>query len=236
MRDEASRESRLKFMKEARLMRKFTHKHVVKIYGVAVHENPLLIIMEFCPGGSLLAYLRKNKENLSDETRLRFTTEAADGLFYLERQKIVHRYIAAKNCLLTAKNELKISDFGMSFQCDSSSVEEKLEKVPIKWLAIETIEKNVYSHKTDVWSFGILCYEIYADGGEPYPEWTNLQTRAKIVADDYRMDMPKGTPKAVATLVRMCWLKDPEERPDFFAIFYRLKEIGRREISSLAKI
>uniref|UniRef100_A0A914XZR7 Tyrosine-protein kinase n=1 Tax=Panagrolaimus superbus TaxID=310955 RepID=A0A914XZR7_9BILA len=88
MRDEASREARLKFMKEARLMRKFTHKHVVKIYGVAVHENPLLIIMEFCPGGSLLAYLRKNKEKLSNGTRLRFATEASDGLWYLERQKV----------------------------------------------------------------------------------------------------------------------------------------------------
>uniref|UniRef100_A0A914XZR2 Tyrosine-protein kinase n=1 Tax=Panagrolaimus superbus TaxID=310955 RepID=A0A914XZR2_9BILA len=88
MRDEASREARLKFMKEARLMRKFTHKHVVKIYGVAVHENPLMIVMEFCPGGSLLAYLRKNKEKLSNGTRLRFATEASDGLWYLERQKV----------------------------------------------------------------------------------------------------------------------------------------------------
>lgn len=87
MRDEATREARLKFMKEARLMRKFSHKHVVKIFGVAVHENPLMIVMEFCPGGSLLSYLKKNKEKLSQGTKIRFCTEASDGLWYLERQK-----------------------------------------------------------------------------------------------------------------------------------------------------
>uniref|UniRef100_A0AC35FJP5 Tyrosine-protein kinase n=1 Tax=Panagrolaimus sp. PS1159 TaxID=55785 RepID=A0AC35FJP5_9BILA len=236
MRDEASRDARLKFMKEARLMRKFTHKHVVKIYGVAVHENPLMIIMEFCPGGSLLSYLRKNKEKLSNGTRLRFATEAADGLWYLERQKLVHRDIAARNCLLTAKNELKISDFGMSDEREKLNTEGKLEKVPIKWLAYETMQNKIYSHKTDVWSYGVLVYEIYADGSEPYPGWTNIQTRAKIVVNDYRMDMPKETPKPVAALVSTCWLKDPEKRPDFATIFKRLKELNKKEDSTMAKI
>uniref|UniRef100_A0AC34GGJ7 Protein kinase domain-containing protein n=1 Tax=Panagrolaimus sp. ES5 TaxID=591445 RepID=A0AC34GGJ7_9BILA len=216
--------------------------------------------MEFCPGGSLLAYLRKNKEKLSNGTRLRFTTEAADGLWYLERQKLsngtrlrftteaadglwylerqklVHRDIAARNCLLTSKNELKISDFGMSDEREKMNIEEKLEKVPIKWLAIETMQNKVYSHKTDVWSFGILCYEIYADGGEPYPGWTNLQTRAKIVVNDYRMDMPKETPKAVSTLVSTCWLKDPEKRPDFGTIYKKLKELAKKDDSTMGKI
>uniref|UniRef100_A0A914XYJ1 Protein kinase domain-containing protein n=1 Tax=Panagrolaimus superbus TaxID=310955 RepID=A0A914XYJ1_9BILA len=116
------------------------------------------------------------------------------------------------------------------------NIEEKLEKVPIKWLAIETMQNKVYSNKTDVWSFAILCYEIYADGGEPYPGWTNLQTRAKIVMHDYRMDMPKETPKAVSTLVGTCWLKDPEKRPDFGTIYKRLKELGKKDDSTMGKI
>lgn len=78
--------------------------------------------------------------------------------------------------------------------------------------------------------------EIYADGAEPYPGWTNLQTRAKIVAQDYRMEMPKDTPKAVVSLITTCWDKSPEKRPDFGAIFKRLKEIGKKEDSTMAKI
>lgn len=107
--------------------------------------------MEFCPGGSLLGYLRKNKEKLSAGTRLRFATEAADGLWYLERQKCIHKDIAARNCLLTSKNEVKISDFGMSD--DKAGADDKLEKVPVKWLAIETLEKKIYSHKTYAYVF-----------------------------------------------------------------------------------
>lgn len=123
-----------------------------------------MIVMEFCPGGSLLGYLKKNKDKLSGGTKLRFTTEAADGLWYLERQKVgiywiysssntslfqlIHKDIAARNCLLTAKNELKISDFGMSDDRADKNADEKLEKVPIKWLAIETMQNRIYSHKT----------------------------------------------------------------------------------------
>ena len=90
-----------------------------------------MIIMELCPGGSLLGYLRKHKEKLSNGTRLRFATEAAEGLWSLDRQKCIHKDIAARNCLLTTKNELKISDFGMSDE--QAGADEKQEKVPVKW-------------------------------------------------------------------------------------------------------
>ncbi|ETN80165.1 protein tyrosine kinase [Necator americanus] len=114
MRNEATRDARLKFMKEARLMRKYNHKHVVKILGVAVHEHPLMLVMEVCPNGSLVSYLRKNKGSVALSEKLRFATEAADGLAYLEKKLCIHRDIAARNCLLSAKYEIKISDFGMS--------------------------------------------------------------------------------------------------------------------------
>ncbi|EYB82315.1 hypothetical protein Y032_0362g3501 [Ancylostoma ceylanicum] len=192
MRNEATRDARLKFMKEARLMRKYNHKHVVKILGVAVHEHPLMLVMEVCPNGSLVSYLRKNKGNIPLSEKLRFATEAADGLAYLEKKLCIHRDIAARNCLLSAKNEIKISDFGMS---DDKVIvhDDTLEKVPVKWLAPETLQDKIYSLKTDVWSYGVLVWEIYADGAEPYPGLTRLQTRAKIVVQNYRMEMPKAS-------------------------------------------
>ncbi|VDO41907.1 unnamed protein product [Haemonchus placei] len=193
MRNEATRDARLKFMKEARLMRKYNHKHVVKILGVAVHEHPLMLVMEVCPNGSLLSHLRKNKGNVALAEKLRFSTEASDGLAYLEKKLCIHRDIAARNCLLGAKFEVKIADFGMS---DDKVIvhDDTLEKVPVKWLAPETLQDKIYSLKTDVWSYGVLVWEIYADGAEPYPGLTRLQTRAKIIVQNYRMEMPKVNP------------------------------------------
>uniref|UniRef100_A0AC34G3X3 Protein kinase domain-containing protein n=1 Tax=Panagrolaimus sp. ES5 TaxID=591445 RepID=A0AC34G3X3_9BILA len=202
MREEISRDARLKFMKEARLMRKFRHEHVVLILGIAVHEHPLMLVMELCLGGSVLSYLRKQKGKTTLETKMRFVLEASSGLAYLEEKSCIHRDIAARNCLLTEKHTVKISDFGMSSE-RKELTDEKLDKVPVKW---------------DVWSFGVLCYEVYADGAEPYPGLTNIQTRAKIVVQNYRMDMPKDTPSAVTALVTECWAKEPGDRPAFSKI------------------
>ncbi|PIO71262.1 protein tyrosine kinase [Teladorsagia circumcincta] len=217
-------------MKEARLMRKYNHKHVVKILGVAVHEHPLMLVMEVCPNGSLLSYLRKNKGSTALSEKLRFSTEASDGLAYLEKKLCIHRDIAARNCLLGAKYEIKIADFGMS---DDKVIvhDDTLEKVPVKWLAPETLQDKIYSLKTDVWSYGVLVWEIYADGAEPYPGLTRLQTRAKIVVQNYRMEMPKDTPKSVADIVYSCWEKDPARRPEMSRIFRMLREIGERSRS-----
>ncbi|KAI6213759.1 Non-specific protein-tyrosine kinase [Aphelenchoides besseyi] len=229
MREEMSREARLKFMKEARLMRKLSHRNIVRILGVAVHEQPLMIVMELCPGGSLLNYLRKNKGKLSLTTKLRFALEASSGLAYLEQQNFMHRDIAARNCLLTEKHELKISDFGMSDE-RKELTDDKLDKVPVKWLAPETMQNKIYSNKTDVW-------EIFADGQEPYPGLSNIQTRAKIIVQNYRMEMPKvcflslklfeffqDTPALISKIVNSCWAKDPADRPSFQKIHEHLKE------------
>uniref|UniRef100_A0A7E4VEJ9 Tyrosine-protein kinase n=1 Tax=Panagrellus redivivus TaxID=6233 RepID=A0A7E4VEJ9_PANRE len=228
MREEVSRDSRLKFMKEARIMRKFHHQHVVQILGIAVHEHPLMLVMELCLGGSVLSYMRKHKGKTTLETKLRFVLEASSGLAYLEEKSCIHRDIAARNCLLTEKHAVKISDFGMSDE-RKTLTDERLDKVPVKWLAPETMQNKIYSSKTDVWSFGVMAYEIYSDGGEPYPTLTNIQTRAKIIVQNYRMEMPKDVPPAVVTLVSECWAKEPENRPPFSKIHERLLSEYKKE-------
>lgn len=224
MRNEATREARLKFMKEARLMRKYNHRNVVKIIGVAVHEHPLMLVMEVCPGGSLVSYLRKNKGKIDGAEKLRFSVEAADGLGYLASKLCIHRDIAARNCLLSAKNEVKIADFGMS---DEKAIiqDDTLEKVPVKWLAPETLLEKIYSLKTDVWSYGVLVWEIYAEGAEPYPGLKRVEARAKIVVQNYRMDMPAGCPKGVCDVVAAAWEKDPNKRPEMLKIAKTLREM-----------
>ena len=112
---------------------------------------------------------------------------------------------------------MKIADFGMSDE-KREVQDDTLEKVPVKWLAPETLKDKTYSLKTDVWSYGILVWEIYAEGAEPYPGLTRLQTRAKLVVQNYHMDMPKDCPKGVADIVYTCWEKTPEKRPEMVKI------------------
>ncbi|PAV81767.1 hypothetical protein WR25_17509 [Diploscapter pachys] len=228
MRSEATRDARLKFMKEARLMRKYSHKHVVKILGVAVHEHPLMLTMEVCHNGALLSYLRKNAGKIDLREKLRFCVEASDGLAYLEKKQCIHRDIAARNCLLSSKMELKISDFGMS---DDRSIihDDTLNKVPVKWLAPETLTDKIYSLKSDVWAFGVLIWEIYSDGSEPYKGMSNVQARAKVVSQGYRMPSPAGAPKEIGDLLHQkIWVKNPAERIDMTKCQKKLHEMWEK--------
>uniref|UniRef100_A0A8R1U1I0 Tyrosine-protein kinase n=1 Tax=Onchocerca volvulus TaxID=6282 RepID=A0A8R1U1I0_ONCVO len=228
MHDSASRESRLSFLKEARIMRKLIHPYIVRIYGIVVDSSPFLILMELCEGGSVLSYLRKNRGMILPSLKLRFITESASGLEYLEQNNCIHRDIAARNCLLTRNHHVKISDFGMSNE-KTPIQDRSLDKVPIKWLAPETLQNRIYSTKTDVWSYGIMfnlhVWEVYSEGCEPYPSLSNIQTRAKIIVQNYRMDMPEGTPPEVASLVGKCWAKNPTDRPSFAEIHETLKDL-----------
>ncbi|VDM11186.1 unnamed protein product [Wuchereria bancrofti] len=206
MHDKASRTARFSFLKEARIMRKFDHPNIVRIFGVVADEAPLLILMELCEGGSTLSFLRKNRGMIVPQLKMRFITETASGLKYLEQKNCIHRDIAARNCLLTRNFHIKLSDFGMSDE--KTPIQDKsLDKVPIKWLAPETMQNRIYSTKTDVWSYGIM-------------------TRAKIIIQNYRMDMPQSTPPAVAALVSKCWAKNPIDRPTFAKIYDELKTLS----------
>lgn len=223
---EATMDAKLRFMKEARMMRKcYNHKHVVMIFGIATLNSPLLIIMELCPNGSLVSYLRKNKGKVTIGEKLRFTAEASSGLAYLERMNCIHRDVAARNCLLSAKNEIKISDFGLADN-KGMTIDHSLDKLPIKWLAPETMQDKVYSLKSDIWAFGIMVWEIFADGDEPYPGLNNTQARAKIVVLDYRMKFPDDTPPDLVQVIATCWNKNPDQRHMMSAHAIALQQIS----------
>ncbi|VDM64635.1 unnamed protein product [Angiostrongylus costaricensis] len=154
-----------KVLNEARLMRQFDHPNVIKFYGVAARQKPFLAIMELADCGALDIYLRKNEQPMDKKNEM--CLQAAWGLEYLHAKNVLHMDIAARNCLY-GDNKVKISDFGLAregtfYQMDPS------KRIPIRWLAPETLIWAIYTQKTDVFSYGIMCWEIYNNGMEPYP-------------------------------------------------------------------
>ncbi|CAD5216041.1 unnamed protein product [Bursaphelenchus xylophilus] len=212
------KKQRTEFVKEAKIMKRFNHKNVVKVYGVAPQEEPLLIVLEFCPGGALNSHLKGHPE-VSVDRLCNYAKDACRGMCYLSLRKIIHRDIAARNCLLGKDDEVKISDFGLSVATSELKLD-RLSKMPIKWLAPETLRSGVFSTKTDVWSFGVMMWEIFSRcKTDPYPNDNNLQARGKILSGKQPMDAPANTPPHMAAILILCFTQQADQRPSFEALF-----------------
>uniref|UniRef100_A0A914XU59 Protein kinase domain-containing protein n=1 Tax=Panagrolaimus superbus TaxID=310955 RepID=A0A914XU59_9BILA len=147
-------------MLEARLMRMFDHPNVVKLYGVAAGQEPLMLVMELADKGALDSYLQKN--TLSNEKKIEMCAQASYGVEYLHHMNVLHCDIAARNCLY-GNGKVKISDFGLTREGQTYEML-PTKRVPIRWLAPETMVYYIYNQKTDIYSFGILCWEIWHNG------------------------------------------------------------------------
>ncbi|KAF1770179.1 hypothetical protein GCK72_001997 [Caenorhabditis remanei] len=190
-------------MHEARLMRKFKHPNVVTFYGVAAGQEPLMVIMELAENGALDSYLKKNTGALSMSKKNDMVFQAALGLEYLHSLQIIHRDIASRNCLYGG-GQVKISDFGMSREGSSYRLN-PYKKVPIRWLAPEVPRTGFYTPKTDVFAYGIMCWEVYHDGTEPYPGMKVAEVLPRV-QDGYRMPFEGGVAAAVVKYIteRIC--------------------------------
>uniref|UniRef100_A0A0R3S0I9 Protein kinase domain-containing protein n=1 Tax=Elaeophora elaphi TaxID=1147741 RepID=A0A0R3S0I9_9BILA len=225
-------------MHEARLMRYFDHKNVVKIHGVAVCREPLMIIN----GGCLADVLESRRGNINENEKIEnMSLGSARGLEYIHMQRIIHRDIAARNVLYTENRVAKISDFGMSRYGEFYEMSRGNKKIPLKWTAPESMVTYQYTPKTDVFSFSILLWEIFSDGEEPYKGMTSVEVKRmvlfsvlkfgekfKILEDDAkipfplvcfpqiscgeRMKKPQGCPDSMYRLMRKCWEQNPENR------------------------
>uniref|UniRef100_A0A914PMP1 Protein kinase domain-containing protein n=1 Tax=Panagrolaimus davidi TaxID=227884 RepID=A0A914PMP1_9BILA len=132
---------------------------------------------------------------------------------------MVHRDVASRNILLINGNKAKLSDFGLCCHCDESfTYRASLQKrFPLKWLPIEALVDRIFSEKSDVWSFGVLCYEVFTYGTVPYPAMTNVEMLEFLQAGN-RLEKPALAPDAIYDLMLDCWKRDPAERPSFSVI------------------
>jgi len=218
------------FLQEARTMKEYAHPNIVNFIGFAGRQEPLMIVLEFCAIGSLLSYLRANGLALKMDSRMRFATDAAAGMRYLESLKCIHRDIAARNCLLDEHMTCKISDFGMSIKENQESghsirnPEEENNRLPVKWLAPEIIRFKEFSIKSDVWAYGIFLYEIFTNGSEPYPGITTTDVRNLVGIKRYRMEIPTDWPTSIYAIIQSCWEEEPVKRPSFKEIHKCLRK------------
>ncbi|XP_011374453.1 tyrosine-protein kinase Fes/Fps isoform X2 [Pteropus medius] len=218
-----------KFLQEARILKQYSHPNIVRLIGVCTQKQPIYIVMELVQGGDFLTFLRTEGARLRMKTLLQMVGDAAAGMEYLESKCCIHRDLAARNCLVTEKNVLKISDFGMSREEEDGiyAASGGLRQVPVKWTAPEALNYGRYSSESDVWSFGILLWETFSLGASPYPNLSNQQTR-DFIEKGGRLPCPELCPDAVFRLMEQCWAYEPRQRPSFSTIYQELQSIRKR--------
>ncbi|XP_020813176.1 tyrosine-protein kinase Fer isoform X7 [Drosophila serrata] len=211
-------EQKRKFLQEGRILKQYDHPNIVKLIGICVQKQPIMIVMELVLGGSLLTYLRKNSNGLTNRQQMGMCRDAAAGMRYLESKNCIHRDLAARNCLVDLEHCVKISDFGMSREEEEYIVSDGMKQIPVKWTAPEALNFGKYTSQCDVWSYGILMWEIYSKGDTPYSGMSNSRARERIDTG-YRMPTPENTPAEMYRLMLKCWAADAESRPHFDEIY-----------------
>ncbi|XP_039196683.1 proto-oncogene tyrosine-protein kinase receptor Ret [Crotalus tigris] len=234
---------------EFNLLKQVNHPHVIRLYGACSQDGPLYLIVEYAKYGSLRSFLRESRKvgpsyvgndtnrNSSyldnpDERALTmgdlisFAWQISRGMQYLAEMKLVHRDLAARNVLVAEGRKMKISDFGLSRDVyeEDSYVKRSKGRIPVKWMAIESLFDHIYTTQSDVWSFGVLLWEIVTLGGNPYPGIAP-ERLFNLLKTGYRMEKPENCSEEMYNLMLRCWKQEPDKRPTFSEISKELEKL-----------
>uniref|UniRef100_A0A8D0DY58 Tyrosine-protein kinase receptor Tie-1 n=1 Tax=Salvator merianae TaxID=96440 RepID=A0A8D0DY58_SALMN len=211
------------------------HPNIINLLGACENKGYLYIAIEYAPYGNLLDFLRKSRvletdpafarehgtaSTLTSQQLLQFASDVAKGMQYLSEKQFIHRDLAARNILVGENLTSKIADFGLS-RGEEVYVKKTMGRLPVRWMAIESLNYSVYTTKSDVWSFGVLLWEIVSLGGTPYCGMTCAELYEKL-PQGYRMEKPLNCDDEVYELMKQCWRDRPYERPPFAQISVQL--------------
>uniref|UniRef100_A0A8C2KVD2 Tyrosine-protein kinase n=1 Tax=Cyprinus carpio TaxID=7962 RepID=A0A8C2KVD2_CYPCA len=203
------------FLMETQILKKLRHRHLITLFAVCTSSTPFYIITELMEKGNLLSFLRgKEGQNLEPQELIEMASQVADGMAYLEEQNSIHRDLAARNVLVGPNYICKVADFGLARIVKDPFYSSEDKTIPYKWCAPEAISHGRFSNKSDVWSFGVLLYEMFTYGGVPYPAFSN-QDVYNMITSGYRMPSPPKCPSHIYDIMLMCWKDSSHERPDF---------------------
>ncbi|XP_028394192.1 ephrin type-A receptor 4-like isoform X2 [Dendronephthya gigantea] len=224
LRSGLSAKLRRDFLAEASVMGQFKDPNVISLHGVVVKKNAVKIVMEFMSNGSLDQFLLKSNARLTTLQLLGIARGIASGMNYLSGRNFIHRDLAARNILVDENLTCKVSDFGLTREiCQTSNYETRGGKIPIRWTAPEVIKHRKSFIASDVWSYGVVLWEIMSFGQRPYWDWDNFRVLQEIESG-YRLPAPLKCPKTVHTLMLHCWEKERADRPLFMQILEKLDE------------
>ena len=231
LKEGSSKDAKNDFIKEAVYMSQFNHPNILTLLGVCFDKEPLCLIFEYMDLGDLNNYLRKNAISSSQSSSC-LTSQLVDmainiaaGLEYLALRRFVHRDLATRNCLVNEKLFVKISDFGLSKDVYSRDYYKLGDKsvLPIRWMPPEAILFSTFSAQSDVWSFGIVLWEIFSSGTQPYCALSNEEVVERIT-NGHVLRCPSGCPKDLYHLMVRCWTSEPNKRPTASEVYtYLLK-------------
>ncbi|XP_078703401.1 uncharacterized protein LOC144928612 isoform X3 [Branchiostoma floridae x Branchiostoma belcheri] len=227
--DTAAPGEMVSLLQEGLRMIKFNHDNVLELTGICIHGNQAMIVLPYMKHGDLRKYLI-SKQTLPLLENLRLCLDIARGMAYLSDNDIVHRDLAARNCMLDENLRVKVADFGLCrdvhekgyYRIQSWEVHVKL---PCKWMAPESHDTYIFDTKTDIWSYGIVLWEIFAAGQTPYPGTPGLSV-VQHLREGYRMDRPNKCPIMLYnSVMKQCWLASPIERPNFKEVLRKIEQI-----------
>ncbi|KAI5108192.1 fibroblast growth factor receptor 3 isoform X5 [Silurus meridionalis] len=207
------------------------HKNIINLLGACTQDGPLYVLVEYASKGNLREYLRARRppgmdysfdtckipdEILTFKDLVSCAYQVARGMEYLASQKCIHRDLAARNVLVTEDNVMKIADFGLARDVHNIDYYKKTTngRLPVKWMAPEALFDRVYTHQSDVWSYGVLLWEIFTLGGSPYPG-IPVEELFKLLKEGHRMDKPANCTHELYMIMRECWHAVPSQRPTF---------------------
>ncbi|XP_061402876.1 activated Cdc42 kinase-like, partial [Musca vetustissima] len=233
----------MEFLKEAAIMHSIEHENIVRLYGVVLATDSLMLVTELAHLRSLLECLKDpglRVSFLTVPTLCEFGLQICNGMRYLENKRLIHRDLAARNILVFSKNKVKISDFGLSRALGVGKDYYKTNfnvnlKLPIAWCAPECINYLRFTNASDVWAYGVCLWEMFSYGFQPWAALTGLQILEAIDAPNYqRLEQPECCPREYYTLMMKCWQDDPSKRPKFSEIYEMLPDMKPEQLKAVA--
>ncbi|KAM9251807.1 insulin receptor-related protein [Cariama cristata] len=230
----ATMRERIEFLNEASVMKAFKCHHVVRLLGVVSQGQPALVIMELMTRGDLKSYLRSLRPDAENNPGLpppslkdmiQMAGEIADGMAYLNANKFVHRDLAARNCMVSEDFTVKIGDFGMTRDIYETDYYRKGGKglLPVRWMSPEALKDGIFNTQSDVWSFGVVLWEIATLAEQPYQGMSNEQV-LRFVMDNGVLERPENCPDKLHELMCLCWQQNPRQRPSFIQLLENIKD------------
>lgn len=217
-----------KFMSEAVIMKNLDHPHIVRLIGI-IEDNPVWIVMELYKYGELGNYLVQNKEKLTNTTLVLFSLQICKALVYLGGVNMVHRDIAVRNVLVASPDCVKLGDFGLSrYIEDEEYYKASVTRLPIKWMAPESINFRRFTSASDVWMFAVCMWEIMIGGQQPF-YWLENRDVINQLEQGIRLPKPDNCPPALYSLMTRCWSYDPSERPSFTELVMKISDVHKME-------